>query len=61
MNTKNLTQAELDRQKKKRKYNEISKGGENEAPEVKEPEKKMIIKECPFNPFGEESCDMCGA
>jgi len=19
------------------------------------------IKECPFNPFGDDSCDMCGA
>lgn len=65
MNTKNLTQAELDLQKrKKRKITDQTKPDETEnVGAAKEPEFKqpVNIKECPFNPFGDDSCDMCGA
>ena len=79
MNSKNLTQAEMDqsRKVKKRKLNDISKVSEisdvsisknsSSTPTVtfKEPQpiKKtpQEIKECPFNPFGDDSCDMCGS
>ena len=76
MSSKNYTQAELDQMKrKKRKLNEISKSSSenaevvlNKADPAKEqfkapPPKKTAqeIKECPFNPFGDDSCDMCGA
>jgi hypothetical protein len=75
MNKRNLTQAELDQMKrKKRKFNEASntatkeeiieiKNSGTKATDFKEPEKKapVNIKECPFNPFGDDSCDMCGA
>ncbi len=57
--------------RKKRKLNQVSgiENNENETvnikqPEFKEPEQKIPvtnIKECPFNPFGDESCDMCGS
>ena len=73
MNQKNMTQAELDQaRRKKRKLNQVS-GNENietinikQTNEFKEPEKKVVnpvsnIKECPFNPFGDDSCDMCGS
>ena len=60
---------EAQRKIKKRKINEISK---NDQAEVVKIESKMSssvnlgkkatdIKECPFNPFGDESCDMCGS
>ena len=26
-----------------------------------EDKKTSDVKKCPFNPFGEESCDMCGS
>ena len=75
MNTNNQTQAEMDQQKrKKRKLNEISNTEATKAEpvktvdtEFKEPEsmsaqkKKTNIKECAFNPFGNDECDMCGA
>ena len=72
MNQRNMTQAEMDQlRKKKRKLNQIT-GNENinetiviKQSEFKEPEKKVMpnvnIKECPFNPFGDDSCDMCGS
>lgn len=60
--------------RKKRKINEISKSDisssslnqskQSETAEFKEPVPKKTaaqIKECPFNPFGDDSCDMCGA
>ena len=72
MNVKNLTQVEMDQNKrKKRKINEIStnenEGGKiasKEEPEFKIPPPKKTaqeIKECAFNPFGDDSCDMCGS
>ncbi len=74
MNMNNKSQAELDQmRRKKRKINEISQGdasitlkegSKQSEGEFKEPKaKKSIqeIKECPFNPFGDDSCDMCGA
>ena len=77
MNSKNLTQAEMDQSRKikKRKINDISKSSDQSEVSVsknntstvtfKEPQpiKKTAqeIKECPFNPFGDDSCDMCGS
>ena len=71
MNTKNLSEAEMQNNKrKKRKLNEISniEVVQKEIPEAfKQPTpvnagKKIVeIKECPFNPMGDDSCDMCGA
>ena len=54
---------------KKRKLNDISKSTESEVPQVEVKmttgtnlgKKTTDIKECPFNPFGEEECDMCGS
>ena len=68
MNTKNLTASEMEMmKKKKRKINEVSTTvtSENKEAEFKlpAPVKKTAqeIKECPFNPFGDDSCDMCGS
>ena len=62
MNTNNKSQAEIDQLKtrKKRKLNEISKS-ENLLVEEIVPVVKTDIKECPFNPFGNDECDMCGS
>lgn len=72
-NSRNMTQAELDqsRKVKKRKANDIANTtntSTNEMVQVAEfkqpaPVKKTAqeIKECPFNPFGDDSCDMCGS
>jgi hypothetical protein len=27
----------------------------------KSPEKKVDVKQCPFNPFGNEDCEACGS
>ena len=71
--TKNLSKAEMEQQKrmKKRKLNEISKTEQTEVMIGAKVEsktgptnltkKQTDIKECPFNPFGDESCDMCGS
>ena len=73
MNSKNLTQADMDKLRhKKRKVNDISNTAAAGATvnlgattEFKEPQpiKKTAaeIKECEFNPFGNDSCDMCGS
>lgn len=76
MNQNNLSKAEMDKNRiKKRKINDISKNSEateNDSKEFKQPGNLLSkqttapktaqeIKECPFNPFGDESCDMCGA
>ena len=74
MNSKNLTQVELEqlRKVKKRKLNQISNSSiDNSAVDTSKqvqfkepvPVKKtpQEIKECPFNPFGDDSCDMCGS
>ena len=69
-----MKEAEINR-RRKRKLNEISntEGATKAEPvktvdtEFKEPEtmsaqkKKTSIKECAFNPFGNDECDMCGA
>lgn len=72
-NQKNLSKSEMDQQRrKKRKINDISKtepvttNEQNQESEFKEPSKvnKKVafdVKECPFNPFGDDSCDMCGS
>lgn len=74
LNSKNLSEAEMKEQRrvKKRKIVEISNSNQvevepktNTVVKFKEPEpvKKTAqeIKECPFNPFGDDSCDMCGS
>jgi hypothetical protein len=32
-----------------------------EFKDAKEDTDKKDIKECPFNPFGDSECDMCGS
>ena len=70
-------QMEVQKGNKKRKLNEISQGEPHQdaltidflastPTEEKQPvedKKKAVaeIKECPFNPFGDDSCDMCGS
>jgi len=62
------------RKVKKRKINQISntsgESADNSMVELSKsqfkepaPVKKtpQEIKECPFNPFGDDSCDMCGS
>ena len=67
MNGRNLTKSEMDqsRRVKKRKINEISTSSVNEDMELKplkeEEENQTNVKECAFNPFGNDSCDMCGS
>jgi hypothetical protein len=60
MNTNNKTQAEMDLNKrKKRRVNEIAPIKDEGT--FKEPEQKTTVKECPFNPFGEDDCEACGS
>lgn len=70
MNTKNLSAQELEaqRKRKKRNFTEMSTTAENDSGsantvnEFKKPEPvQKSVKECPFNPFGDDSCDMCGS
>jgi hypothetical protein len=75
MSTKNLSEAEMQaNRRKKRKLNEISNveattkettvatgEGFKQPTPVNAGKKVVEIKECPFNPFNDDSCDMCGA
>ena len=65
MNEKNYTQAEMDamKKRKKRKISEISSNNQHESANTSrvQVEPASSVKECPFNPFGNDSCDMCGS
>jgi hypothetical protein len=61
MSFKNQTSAEMEFDMRKR-YSEEMERRNSTSPDVnKEKEDKKDVKECPFNPDGNDDCDMCGS
>jgi hypothetical protein len=59
MSFKNQTSAEMEYDMKKRFSDEMERRNSATA----EAQKKAVVdvKECPFNPDGNDDCDMCGS